>query len=179
MGPLERYERQSMGLNANNEEGMVNESYYTEGNLAPAVEGALRQNNKLYNEVKSGTWSQTFDTGNLIYTVGAQDGNRYVQYDQKNVEQVREKCKMMREFYREHGTDNPFFAGTFHAMDLPKCFAHEISSKWFNNRPWELIKQDKQDKILFYAIVNEYYSDFVCHPSGKIPLPYNPAIPVK
>ncbi len=47
-----------MGLNANNEEALVNEDYYTGGNLAPAVEGALRQNNKLYNEVKSGTWSQ-------------------------------------------------------------------------------------------------------------------------
>ena len=83
----------------------------------------------------------------------------------------------MREFYKEHGTENPFFAGTFHAMDLPKCFAHEISGKWFDNRPWELIKLDKKDKILFYAIVNAYYSDFVCHPSGKIPLPYNPIIP--
>ena len=168
-----------MGLNANNEEALVNEDYYTQGNLAPAVEGALRQNNKLYNEVKSGTWSQTFDTGNLKYTIGAQDGTRYVQYDQKNVEQVREKCKQMREFYKEHGTDNPFFAGTFHAMDLPKCFAHEISSKWFNNRPWDLIKQNKDDKIMFYAIVNEYYSDFVCHPSGKIPLPYNPLVRTK
>ena len=85
----------------------------------------------------------------------------------------------MREFYKEHGTENPFFAGTFHAMELPKCFAHEISSKYFHNRPWELIKMEKKDKILFYAIVNEYYSDFVCHPSGKIPIPYNPAIPTR
>lgn len=162
-----------------NEELKVDEDYYTQGNLSPAVEGALRKNNQLYNEVKSGTWSQTFDTPNMTYKVGAVDGNRYVQYDQKNVEKIRQDCKNMREFYKEHGTDNPFFAGTFHAMNLPKCFAHEISSKWFNNRPWELIKRDKQDKILFYAIVNEYYSDFVCHPSGKIPLPYNPSIPTK
>lgn len=168
-----------MGLNANNEEGLVDERYYTEGNHAAGVEIALRKNDKLYNEVKSGTWSQTFDTGNLKYTIGAQDGNRYVQYDQKNVEQVRQRCKELREFYKEHGTDNPFFAGTAHMMDLPKCFAHEISSKYFNNRPWELIKQEKKDKILFYAIVNEYYSDFVCHPSGKIPLPYNPTVPIK
>lgn len=157
----------------------INEDYYLKGNLEAGVEGVLQKNNKLYNEVKSGTWSQTFNTPNLNYKVGAIDGNRYVQYEQKNVEEVRERCKQMREFYKEHGTDNPFFAGTFHAMDLPKCFAHEISSKWFNNRPWELIKRDKEDKILFYAIVNEYYSDFVCHPSGKIPLPYNPAIPTK
>lgn len=157
----------------------INEDYYLKGNLEAGVEGVLRKNDKLYNEVKSGTWSQTFNTPNLNYKVGAVDGNRYVQYEQKNVEQVRERCRQMREFYKEHGTDNPFFAGTFHAMDLPKCFAHEISSKWFNNRPWELIKRDKEDKILFYAIVNEYYSDFVCHPSGKIPLPYNPAIPTK
>ena len=143
------------------------------------MEGALRKNNQLYNEVKSGTWSQSFSTPNIDYKVGAADGVRYVQYDQKNVEEVRARCKNMREFYKEHGTANPFFAGTFHAMDLPKCFAHEISSKWFNNRPWELIKRDKEDKILFYAIVNEYYSDFVCHPSGKIPLPYNPSIPTK
>ena len=90
-----------------------------------------------------------------------------------------EDCKKKREFYAIHGTDNPFFAGTFHAMELPKCFAHEIESRWFNNRPWDLIKKDKKDKILFYSIVNEYYSDFVCHPSGKIPLPYNPSIPTR
>ena len=157
----------------------INEDYYLKGNLEAGVEGVLAKNDKLFNEVKSGTWSQTFTTPNINYKVGAIDGNRYVQYEQKNVEEVRNRCKSMREFYKEHGTDNPFFAGTFHAMDLPKCFAHEISSKWFNNRPWELIKRDKEDKILFYAIVNEYYSDFVCHPSGKIPLPYNPIIPTK
>lgn len=168
-----------MGMNLNNEEAVVNEDYYTQGNHAAGVEMALAKNNKLFNEVKSGTWSQTFKTNNIDYKVGAQDGERYVQYKQHNVESIRQLCKDRREFYKEHGTDNPFFAGTFHAMELPKCFAHEISSKWFNNRPWELIKHDKKEKILFYAIVNEYYSDFVCHPSGKIPLPYNPAIPTR
>jgi hypothetical protein len=168
-----------MELNLNNEEAKVNEDYYTKGILEGGMEGALIKNNKMFNEVKSGTWSQTFNTKNIDYKVGALDGVRYVQYDQKNVEAIRAECKNRREFYKEHGTDNPFFAGTFHAMELPKCFAHEISSKYFNNRPWELIKQDKKDKILFYAIVNEYYSDFVCHPTGKIPLPYNPAIPTK
>lgn len=169
-----------MELNLNNEEAKVDEKYYTDGILgADTTEGLLIRNDKMFNEVKSGTWSQTFNTRNIDYKIGAEDGVRYVQYQQKNVEHVRQKCKEMREFYQIHGTDNPYFAGTFHAMDLPKCFAHEISSKWFNNRPWELIKKDKADKILFYAIVNEYYSDFVCHPSGKIPLPYNPAIPTK
>ena len=168
-----------MELNLNNEEAKVDEDYFTKGNMHDSMEGLLIRNDKMYNEVKSGTWSQTFNTRNIDYKIGAQDGMRYVQYEQKNVEEVRQKCKEMREFYQLHGTDNPYFAGTFHAMDLPKCFAHEISSKWFNNRPWELIKKDKTDKILFYAIVNEYYSDFVCHPSGKIPLPYNPAIPTK
>lgn len=168
-----------MELNLNNEEALVNEDYYTQGNLAGGIEGLLIKNDKMYNEVKSGTWSQTFKTANIDYKIGAQDGVRYVQYDQKNVEQIREECKHLREFYKEHGTDNPFFAGTAHMMNLPKCFAHEISSKWFNNRPWDLIKQVKEDKIKFYAIVNEYYSDFVCHPSGKIPLPYNPAVPTK
>lgn len=157
----------------------VNEKYYSEGILASGIEGALRHNDQLFNEVKSGTWSQTFNTPNIDYKIGAIDGQRYVQYSQKNVDEVKQKCKEMREFYKEHGTDNPYFAGTFHAMELPKCFVHEITSKYFNNRSWELIKMEKKDKILFYAIVNEYYSDFVCHPSGKIPLPYNPAIPTK
>lgn len=157
----------------------VNEDYFLKGNLEAGVDGVFRKNDKLFQEVKSGTWSQTFVTPNINYKVGAIDGERYVQYEQKNVEAIRQRCKEMRDFYKEHGTANPFFAGTFHAMELPKCFAHEISSKWFNNRPWELIKRDKKDKILFYAIVNEYYSDFVCHPSGKIPLPYNPIIPTK
>ena len=168
-----------MELNLNNEEAKVNEDYYTQGNLAGGIEGLLIKNDKMFNEVKSGTWSQTFKTANIDYKIGAQDGVRYVQYDQKNVEQIREECKHLRDFYKEHGTDNPFFAGTAHMMNLPKCFAHEISSKWFNNRPLDLIKQVKEDKIKFYAIVNEYYSDFVCHPSGKIPLPYNPAVPTK
>lgn len=168
-----------MELNLNNEEGKIDEDYYLGGNHAAGVEMALRANNDLYRAVKSGTWSQVLGEGNMKYTIGAQDGERYVKYEQQNVEQIRQECKTMREFYKEHGTDNPFFAGTFHAMNLPKCFAHEITSKWFNNRPWELIKLDKKDKILFYAIVNEYYSDFVCHPSGKIPLPYNPVIPAK
>ena len=166
-------------MELNTEEVKVDEDYYLKGNLSGGLEGLLIKNDKMFNEVKSGTWSQTFKTANIDYKIGAQDGVRYVQYEQRNVEHIKEKCKEMREFYKEHGTDNPFFAGTFHAMDLPKCFAHEISSKWFNNRPWELIKQDKEDKILFYAIVNEFYSDFVCHPSGKIPIPYNPSIPTK
>lgn len=168
-----------MELNLNNEEGKVNEDYYTQGNHAAGVDMVFSHNDRLFNEVKSGTWSQTFVTPNITYKVGALDGERYVQYEQQNVEAIRQKCKELREFYREHGTDNPFFAGTFHAMELPKCFVHEITSKWFNNRPWELIKMDKKDKILFYAIVNEYYNDFVCHPSGKIPLPYNPIIPTR
>lgn len=168
-----------MELNLNNEEAKINEDYFMKGVLEAGVDGVLRKNDKLYNEVKSGTWSQTFNTRNINYKIGAINGERYVQYEQKNVEEVRERCKHLREFYKDHGTDNPFFAGTAHMMDLPKCFAHEISSRWFNNRPWELIKQVKEDKILFYAIVNEYYSDFVCHPSGKIPIPYNPAIPTK
>jgi hypothetical protein len=161
------------------ETDQVTEDYYLKGNLEAGIDGVFRQNDKLFNEVKSGTWSQTFKTQNLDYKVGAVDGERYVQYTQHNVEAIKADCKQKREFYAIHGTDNPFFAGTFHAMELPKCFAHEISSKWFNNRPWELIKKEKKDKILFYAIVNEYYSDFVCHPSGKIPLPYNPAIPTR
>ena len=157
----------------------VSEDYYLKGNLEAGVDGVFRQNDKLFNEVKSGTWSQTFKTQNLDYKVGAIDGERYVQYIQHNVENIKEFCKERREFYARHGTDNPFFAGTAHMMQLPKCFVHEIESRWFNNRPWELIKKEKKDKILFYAIVNEYYSDFVCHPSGKIPLPYNPAIPTR
>ena len=157
----------------------VSEDYYLKGNLEAGVDGVFRQNDKLFNEVKSGTWSQTFKTQNLDYKVGAIDGERYVQYTQHNVENIKEFCKERREFYARHGTDNPFFAGTAHMMELPKCFVHEIESRWFNNRPWELIKKEKKDKILFYAIVNEYYSDFVCHPSGKIPLPYNPAIPTR
>ena len=168
-----------MQLDLDNEQAKVDESYFSKGILEAGIEGCLINNNQMYQEVRSGTWSQTFNTPNLNYKVGAENGTRYVQYEQKIVENIRLGCKEKREFYQRNGTDNPFFAGTAHMMDLPKCFAHEISSKWFNNRPWELIKNDKKDKILFYAIVNEYYSDFVCHPSGKIPIPYNPIIPTK
>jgi hypothetical protein len=169
-----------MELNLNNEEAKVNEDYYLKGILEAGIEGVVRKNDKLYNEVKSGTWSQTFKTDNIDYKIGALDGNRYVQYTQHNTDQIKQYCKNQREFYQRIGTtDNPIFAGTFEAMKLPKAIGHSISSKYFNNRPWELIKMDKKDKILFYAIVNEYYSEYVCHPSGKIPLPYNPAIPTK
>ena len=169
-----------MELNLNNEEAKINEDYYSKGILEGGIEGLLIKNNKMYNEVKSGTWSQTFNTKNIDYKVGGEDGANYVQYTQHNVENIKQYCKERREFYQAIGTtDNPFFAGTFEAMCLPKAIAHGICSKYFNNRSWELIKREKKDKILFYAIVNEYYSDFVCHPSGKIPLPYNPAIPTK
>lgn len=160
-------------MNLDNEQAIIDEDYYTKGNLEAGIEGLLINNNKMFNEVKSKTWSQTFSTPNINYKVGAEDGVRYVQYEQKNVEAIREECKNLREFYKVHGTDNPFFAGTAHMMNLPKCFAHEISSKWFNNRPWDLIKLDKSDKLKFYEIVNQHYSDFICHPSGKIPLPKN------
>ena len=162
-----------------NELTTVNEDYYTKGNLEAGVEGVLRKNDKLYQEVKSGNWSQTFNTKNIDYKIGAVDGERYVQWKQKNIQAIKEFCKERREFYAKHGTDNPFFAGTAHMTELPKAIAHEIEGRWFNNRPWELIKKDREEKILFYAIVNEYYSDFVCHPSGKIPIPYNPAIPTR
>jgi hypothetical protein len=170
-----------MELNLNNEEARLNEDYFMKGQLEAGIDGVLRKNDRLFNEVKSGTWSQTFThkDGHIKYKIGGQDGERYIQYEQDNVEAMRQFCKERREFYQKYGTDNPFFAGTFHAMELPKCFAYEISNKWFNNRPWDLIKLDKKDKILFYAIVNTYYSDFVCHPTGKIPLPYNPIIPTK
>ncbi len=119
----------------------------------------------------------------LTPIISSLNSKNIVYYKDRGVyedENIRLYCKERREFYKMIGTtDNPMFAGTFEAMNLPKCFAHEISSKWFNNRPWELIKMDKKDKILFYAIVNQFYSDFVCHPSGKIPLPYNPIVPTK
>jgi hypothetical protein len=46
-----------MGLNANNEEAIINEEYYTKGILEGGVDGVFRKNDKLFNEVKSGTWS--------------------------------------------------------------------------------------------------------------------------
>ena len=109
-----------MGLNANNEEALVNEDYYLKGNLESGVEGVLAKNDKLFNEVKSGTWSQTFNTDNINYKVGSVNGERYVQYEQKNVDNIKQFCKERRECHAVHGTDNPMFAGTFHAMQLPK-----------------------------------------------------------
>ena len=63
-----------------NEDVKVNEEYYTKGILEGGIDGVFRHNDKLFNEVKSGTWSQTFNTPNIDYKVGAIDGNRYVQY---------------------------------------------------------------------------------------------------
>lgn len=155
------------------------EAYFTKGILEAGAEGVVANNDQLYNEIKSGQWRQKFlsPDQNVTYTIGANDGKNYMAMEQHNIEAIREECRHHREFYRQHGTDNPFFAGTFHAMKLPKALMMEISGLWFDSRPWDLIKLDKEDKIKFYAIVNEYYSDFVCHPSGKIPLPYTPAIP--
>jgi hypothetical protein len=85
-----------MELNLNNEEAKVNEDYYLKGNLEAGIEGVLRKNDQLFNEVKSGTWSQSFQTANLNYKVGAQDGARYVQYEQKNIEAVKQFCKERR-----------------------------------------------------------------------------------
>ena len=58
----------------------VSEDYYLKGNLEAGFDGVFRQNDKLFNEVKSGTWSQTFNTPNSDYKVGAVNGQRYVQY---------------------------------------------------------------------------------------------------
>ena len=52
----------------------IDESYYSGGILEAGVDGVFRHNDKLFNEVKSGTWSQTFNTPNIDYKVGAVDG---------------------------------------------------------------------------------------------------------
>ncbi len=78
-----------MELNLNNEEAKVNEDYFLKGNLEAGIEGVVRKNDKLYNEVKSGTWSQTFKTNNIDYKIGALDGARYVQYTQHNTDQIK------------------------------------------------------------------------------------------
>ena len=68
----------------NDDDVKIDEKYYSGGILEGGIDGVFRHNDKLFNEVKSGTWSQTFNTPNIDYKVGAVDGVRYVQYDQKN-----------------------------------------------------------------------------------------------
>ena len=56
------------------EDVKINEEYYSKGILEGGIDGVFRHNDKLFNEVKSGTWSQTFHTPNIDYKVGAVDG---------------------------------------------------------------------------------------------------------
>ena len=154
------------------------EAYYSGGILGPMAESAVSKNNKLYNDMKSGVWSQTLNEGGSLQTRigGNGDGKLHFEWTQDNVEDIKAECKMLREMYQEHskdgqGTDNPFFPGAYPAMNLPKCIANAIAMQHFNGRPWELIKMVPEDKWRFYNIVNHYHSDFVIHPSGKIPIP--------
>ena len=154
------------------------EQYYTGGILTPMAESAVSQNNGLYNQMKSGVWQQKLQSGGGLTTyIGANgDGKLHFKWEQENVEEVRLEAKGMREMFRENckttnATDNPIFPGAYPAMHLPKCIANAICMEHFAGRPWELIKMNPEDKWKFYHIVNTFFSDFVTHPSGKIPLP--------
>lgn len=154
------------------------EAYYSGGILGATAESAVRQNNKLFQDLKSGVWSQTLSEGGSLKTRigGNGDGKLHFEWEQSNVEDIKAEAKAQREMYQMYAkdanaTDNPYFPGAYPAMHLPKGIANAISMQHFNGRPWELIKMNPEDKYRFYNIVNQYHSDFVIHPSGKIPIP--------
>lgn len=133
----------------------------------------LTSSNDLYRSVKGRNWKQTHShNSNMKYHIGCNDGKRFVAYEQANVQYLKDEAKHMRDMYREYPdcfkTIHP--GANYPAMHLPKAIAHEISNKYFSGVEWDGLKHDVFLKNQFYRVVNSEYSDFVIHPSGKIPL---------
>jgi hypothetical protein len=45
--------------------------------------------------------------------------------------------------------------------------------------PWAIIKNDKTLKAQFYRVVQQEYSQYVCYPGGKLPIPIDVPYPTK
>ena len=96
------------------------EAYYANGILGATAEAAIRSNNSLFQDIKSGVWSQTLSEGGSMKTrIGSNgDGKLHFEWTQENVEDIKAEAKAQREMYQQYAkdanaTDNPFFPGAY------------------------------------------------------------------
>ena len=137
----------------------------------------LLQNDKLYNTLK-GDWQRSDynKSRNILTTTGREDGKFYIKREQFNVEYIREQCQEYRK-RAEAGYIDPLAPlmpdGSigYKWIELPEILAQDIGNKYFGGLSWHTIKRDKSMKAQFYRVVQQEYSDFVCYPGGKLPIP--------
>jgi hypothetical protein len=137
----------------------------------------LLQNDKLYNTLK-GDWQRSDynKSRNILTTTGREDGKFYIRREQFNVEYIREQCQEYRK-RAEAGYIDPLAPlmpdGSigYKWIELPEILAQDIGNKYFGGLSWHTIKRDKSMKAQFYRVVQQEYSDFVCYPGGKLPIP--------
>jgi hypothetical protein len=145
----------------------------------------LLRNNDLYRSMK-GDWSRTDwnASKNIRVTTGREDGKFYIRREQMNAEAVAERCRRYREA-AEAGHPDPLAPIgedgklTYKWMDLPNVVSIRISDEYFGGTPWAAIKRDRQLKAQFYRVVQQEYSQYICYPGGKLPIPIDVPYPAK
>lgn len=145
----------------------------------------LLQNNDLWRQMSQDNWSFRDWVSPVTEMVhGRKDGKFYQTEIQHNCAQVAAWCQRYRKMSEEGVPDTlapPAANGKlgFRWINLPKVFARRIQNDYFGGMPWEVIKEDKMLKAQFYMVVEREYNQYVCHPGGKLPLPFRPRYPSK
>lgn len=159
-----------------------------QGGMATTHNGVadrLLQNDQLYNSLK-GDWKRTAanKSGNIKTTTGREDGKFYIQREQSNIDAIKQHCREYRAA-AESGIPDPMAPIMpdgklgYKWMELPKVISIRISDDYFGGMPWAAIKHDKTLKAQFYRVVEREYSDFVCYPGGKLPIPVTVPYPTR
>ncbi len=149
------------------------------------VADKLLQNDDLYRSMK-GDWTRTSTnaSGNIVVTTGREDGKFYIKREQKNAEAIARRCQAYRKA-AEEGFPDPMAPlmpdGTlgWKWMELPNVVSIRISDDYFGGMPWNAIKHDRTLKAQFYRVVEREYSQYVCYPGGKLPIPVDVPYPTK
>ena len=152
---------------------------------------SLLANDALYNQLRKNDWEWTdWATPTMKVTMGKKDGQLFKTEEQVNVESIRQWCLRYRKMSEEGITDsNPLAVSatitrgddkpSYRWINLPKVIARKISNEYFGGTDWEVLKHDKTLRAQFYKVVEKEYNDFVCHPGGKLPIPFEVSYPKK
>ena len=150
-----------------------------------AAERLLERNDALYKEMK-GDWTRTHwnKSNNIKTTTHREGGKLFLTREQLNCDYIAEICADYRKFAEEGWLDPLAPMGedgklTYKWMELPDIIAKDIGEKYFGGMQWSTIKLDRVMKAQFYMVVEKEYNQYVCHPTGKLPLPLRPAYPTK
>lgn len=149
------------------------------------VADALLKNDQLYNAMK-GDWSRTAwnASKNIRTTTGREDGKFYIRREQMNAEAVALRCAEYRRA-AEAGHPDPLAPIMpdgrlgYKWMDLPNVVSIRISDTYFGGMPWAAIKHDRTLKAQFYRVVQQEYSQYICYPGGRLPIPVDVPYPAR